>query len=111
MTKFIAFYHAPASVLAKNAQMTKEEQAKGLQAWFAWKETTGDHVVDFGAPLMPGQRIDKSKNWSATQTTVTGYTVLQGDNLAQVQALFNNHPHLAWGEGCSIDIHEYAKIG
>ena len=110
MKKFLAIYNTPAAVRAQAAQMKPADQEKGMQAWFAWRDRCGDHLVDFGAPLMPGQTMEQSGRWATTTTEANGYSILQGDNLEQVQALFENHPHLPWGEGCSVEVHPFAEM-
>lgn len=110
MKKFIALYYAPASTMAAMANVSPEDQAKTMEAWYAWKEKSGDHIVDFGAPLMPGQHLSPTNNWSASSKEVTGYSLLQGESEADVKALFVEHPHLSWAEGCSIEVHEFAAM-
>lgn len=110
MKKFIAIYNAPAAVMAQNANATKEDMEKGMQAWMAWKAQNDNHIVDFGAPLFPGQTTDKAGNWNAANTETSGYSILQGESLEQVQGLFANHPHLHWGEGCTIAVHEFMPM-
>lgn len=110
MKKFMAIYHTPAQVMAQNANISAEEQEKGMQAWFAWRDRCGDHLLDFGAPLAPGQAIHQNGSWTTSAASTNGYSILQGDNLAQVQALFDNHPHLSWGEGCTVDLHEFVEM-
>lgn len=110
MKKFMAIYNTPAAVMAQAAQISPEDHAKGMQAWFAWRDQCGDHMVDFGAPLMPGQTIHQDGSWASSNTLTNGYSILQGDNLQQVQALFKNHPHLSWGEGCSVELREFAEM-
>ncbi|MEL7423353.1 MAG: YciI family protein [Bacteroidota bacterium] len=110
MKKFMAIYNTPAEVMAKAASMTPEQQAEGMQAWFAWRDRCGDHIVDFGAPLMPGQAIQQDGSWSTAEAPTNGYSILQGESLEQVQTLFAGHPHLAYGEGCTVAVHEFAAM-
>lgn len=110
MKKFIAIYNAPAEAMAAMSTMTPEQAAEGMKAWYAWKEKAGDAVVDFGAPLAPGSSINGDEKWSASDTKVSGYSILQGNSLEEVQSLFAGHPHLSWAPGCSIDVHEFAPI-
>ena len=59
---------------------------------------------------MAGQHLDAAGNWSGSITTANGYSLLQGESLATVQALFEGHPHLAWAPGTAIELHEFAPI-
>ena len=110
MKKFIAVYYAPAEAMAAMANITPEQAAEGMKPWFAWKEKCGDAVVDFGSPLMPGNRIEPSGSWSASTAQVTGFSILQGGSLDEVKAFFDGHPHLSWAPGCAIDVHEFAPM-
>lgn len=110
MKKFIALYYAPASAMAQMENITPEQHAKTMEAWYAWNTKCGEQMVDLGAPLMPAQNLSKNNAWTASNKEVTGYSILQGENEAAVKALFDGHPHLAWAEGCSIEVHEFAAM-
>lgn len=110
MKKFIALYYTPASAAVASANMTPDKQAKGMEAWYAWKEKCGEAIVDFGAPLMPGQHIASSGNWSGSITAASGYSILQGADIESVKSLFKGHPHLAWAPGTAIEVHEFAAM-
>lgn len=109
MKKFVAIYYAPAEAMAKMANITPEQAAEGMKPWLAWKERVGDAMVDFGAPLMPGQATT-GDNGSASSKAVSGYSILQAKDSESCQALFENHPHTSWAPGCSIEIHECAAM-
>ena len=49
MKKFIVIYHAPMDAMQQMASVTKEEQAKGMEAWMVWARKCGDKLVDLGA--------------------------------------------------------------
>ena len=110
MKKFIALYYAPASAAVASVSMTPEQQAKGMKAWYAWKEKCGDALLDFGAPLQTEQHLSGAGNWSGSITAVSGYSLLQGENLETVKALFEGHPHLAWAPGTAIEVHEFKPM-
>ena len=48
MKKFIVIYHAPKDAMEQTAGMSKEDQAKGMQAWMTWAKNCGDKLVDLG---------------------------------------------------------------
>ena len=106
MKKFVVIYYAPAEALAAMANISQEEQAKGMEAWYAWKAQHDPHIVDFGAPLMGGQTLDVSGNWNGSTKEVSGYSIVQGADAEEVKAIFQGHPHLSWAPGCSIEINE-----
>ena len=106
--KFIVLYHAPTSALqAMEAMqnMTPEEMQKGMEPWMAWAARCGDSLVDMGSPLGGGRNVTSSGS-SPSGKDVTGYSVLEAETMEAALALLDGHPHLAWGEGFEIEIHE-----
>lgn len=110
MKKFIALYYAPASAMEQMSNLSPEEQSKGMEAWFAWKDKCGAAIVDFGAPLMDGEQESPEGKWTAGNKEVTGYSIVQAKDLAAAKLLFKDHCHLTWAPGCSIGLHEFAPI-
>ena len=110
MKKFIVIYNAPAEAMAKMAEATPEQKAEGMKPWLAWKDSVGSKLVDFGAPLMPGQRLLPDGNSQASTYEVTGYSIIEASDLEEARSLLSNHPHLAWTKECSIDVHECIEM-
>lgn len=111
MKKFLAIYYAPASAMGEMMTMTPEDEAKGMGAWMAWKAKNDAHVVDFGAPVMGGQIINTiGGDWSNSTKEVTGYSIVQGNDVDEVKALFADHPHLSWATGCYVELSEFAPM-
>ena len=106
MKKFIALYKAPVDAMANAGNATKEEQAAAMQAWLTWRDNNLENIVDFGAPLLPGNNLNGNGAWQATPSEIGGYSILQGESSEAVQALFKDHPHLNWVPGCSIELQE-----
>jgi len=106
MKKFIVLYHAPAEATAQMATMTPEQAAEGIKPWMAWNEKCGNAMVELGAPLAASQSLDTNGNWGGSAKEVSGYSILQGESIADVKALLVGHPHLSWAPGCSIEVHE-----
>lgn len=71
----------------------------------AWASKCGSGLVDLGAPLGNGQKLTKSGS-SSSQREVSGYSILQAEDMAAAQAMMEGHPHLEWIGGCEIEIHE-----
>ena len=106
MKKFIVLYHAPMDAVMQTANASPEEQAKGMEGWMQWAKKCGDKLVDLGAPLMNGvELMPGGKNKSSTKN-VTGYSILQAENMDEAKALLQGHPHLGWNAACSIEVHE-----
>ena len=106
MKKYVLIYHSPAEAMAKMADVSPEDKANGMKPWFAWKEKCGNALIDFGAPLLGGKSVDNSGRWNDSTKEVSGYSILQGENVKDIEKLIDGHPHLAWVPGCSIEIHE-----
>jgi len=106
MKKFIVIYHAPSEAVAQMAKATPEQQAEGMKPWFAWKDSIGNKLVDFGSPLMGGTRLLPDGRSEMSKREVTGYSILQAKDMEEAKALLKNHPHLAWTGGCDIEVHE-----
>jgi hypothetical protein len=105
MKKFIVIYHAPEEAMKQMANVPKEEQAKGMEAWMTWAKQCGNKLVDLGTPLAQGQALTPAGSKPSTRG-VAGYSVLQAENMDEAKALLKGHPHLAWNAACSIEVHE-----
>lgn len=106
MKKFVVIYHAPAEAMAAMAEATPEQKMEGMKPWLAWKDSVGDQMVDFGAPLMPGLRLLPDGTTENSTKEVTGYSILQANDMEDAKSLLKGHPHLAWTGGCDIELHE-----
>jgi len=87
--------------MAANDQMaagTPEEMQASMDAWMAWGAAAGEHLVDFGSPTLPIDVADPGPGgW------IGGYSLLQAEDLAEVDAVLAGHPHKAVG---TIDVLE-----
>lgn len=109
MKTFIVLYHMNAAAKAKAERMRKnagpELMQETMQAWMAWAERCGDQLVEMGAPLSGGTKIN-SDGVSPSRRNVTGYSIVQAKSMAGAKKLMKKHPHLGWTAGCDIEIHE-----
>ncbi len=106
MKKFIVLYHAPAEAMEAMASATEEQKMEGMKPWFAWKESIGDALVDFGSPLMGGTRLLPDGSTQTSSKEVTGYSIIQATDIEEAKGMLKGHPHLAWTGGCDIEVHE-----
>lgn len=106
MKRYIVTYLAPPQA-AMEAMMnaTPEQKAEGMKPWMAWMESCGSALIDGGAPLMAGGHLTPG-GWQGPNSSVTGYSILEAENMDAAKALVEGHPHLQWIEGCAIDIFE-----
>ena len=110
MKNFIVLYYAPAEAMAKMGEATEEQKMEGMKPWFSWKDRVGDHLVDFGAPFLPGKIAHTEGNWESSHKEVTGYSIIRAKDENEAKGLLNNHPHWSWTEGCSIELLETAGM-
>lgn len=95
MTTFLVLYRAEISATDQMAQISPEEAAAGMEAWMAWFGRAGDAVVDGGSPVTGGDG------------TIGGYSILQADSRAALDAVLEGHPHLAVG---TLEVLEFAAM-
>ena len=109
MKKFIVLYHAPVSFMEGMKNASPEQSKKEMDSWMEWAKKCGSGLVDFGAPLMNGQKVTNSGS-SPSEKNVVGYSILQADDMEKAQEMLKEHPHLNWRDGCEIEIHEVVKM-
>jgi hypothetical protein len=109
MGRFVVLYNAPASAREQMASATPEQAQAGMQAWMTWAGEAGSAIVDLGAPLQPVARIADSGASSDSGSETSGYSVLQADDRAALEALLEKHPHLTM-PGASIEVLEVLPI-
>ena len=105
MKNFVVIYHAPASFMEQAQNASPEEMQEGMKAWHEWAAKCGEALVDFGAPLVGGQKLSTSGS-SSSDKGVLGYSILQAEDMDGAKALLQSHPHLQWTAGCEIEVHE-----
>lgn len=107
MKKFVVLYHAPQDAMAQTANMSPEDQAKGMQEWMNWANKVGDKLVDMGQPLFNGHAIAPGGASRSSNSTVSGYSIMEAENLEEAKALLDGHPHISgWHPEATIELHE-----
>ena len=106
MKKFIVIYHANNEAMQQMASATPEQQKAGMEGWMNWAQRCGDKLVDMGAPLMGGQALEANGKSNNSNKEVTGYSVLQANDMKEAISLLQGHPHLGMGGACTIEVHE-----
>ena len=84
---------------------TPEQMKEGMKPWMLWAKKCGKALVDMGSPLGNGLKLSKNGSKPSTNNVV-GYSILQAASIAKAKALLKDHPHLNWGAGCEIELHE-----
>lgn len=108
MKKFLVLYHSPESTREKMANATPEQAKAGMEAWMNWAGKNTDLVVDLGIPLAPGKSL-KLNTTTNVDSTISGYTIVQGNTMEEVTEKFKDHPHFMMAEG-TIDIFEFMPM-
>ncbi len=90
--------------------MSEEDAAAVMAKWGAWMEIVGSALVDVGTPLGGGTSVVDDGS-SGTATSLSGYSVVQADDMAGAVALVDGHPYLSEGKGdFAIDIYEMLPV-
>ncbi len=107
MKKFILLYNGPAT---PPEQMAPEKTQAIMAAWGAWMEKIGDAMVDMGQPMANGQAVvDDGSTGTATQ--LSGYTIIQAEDMEAAKALVSDHPFLSDKTGAfSVEVHELLPV-
>jgi hypothetical protein len=105
MKRFIVIYYAPASAIEQMKDASPEDMKKGMEPWMEWVKRCGSGLVDMGTPLSGGVKLTKSGS-SPSDKNVSGYSILQAEDMEGAKALLEGHPHLEWTVGSEIEVHE-----
>ncbi|HEV3223771.1 MAG TPA: hypothetical protein VGZ90_12875 [Puia sp.] len=107
MKKFLILYKAPLDAMAQTANMTPEQQAKGMEAWMQWAKKCGDRLIDMGSPLMNAHQISPGDKITTSKNHIAGYSILEAENIDGAIVLLRGHPHTSgWNAEAIIEIHE-----
>ena len=107
MAKFMFVYKGEATDMA---DMTPEEGAEVMAKWGAWMEEVGSALADVGAPFGPGHSVVDDGS-TGTAASLTGYSIVEADDLSQAKALTKGHPYLSEGKGdYAIDVFELMPV-
>ena len=88
MEKYLVLYRSTMTSGEEMAGLSSEEMQAEMDAWMAWGTDAGDALVDWGSPTQPTSDDDPGPaGW------IGGYSILQAEDLAEVQAVLATHPH------------------
>jgi hypothetical protein len=105
--KFLIIYHAPMDAMEQTANISPEEQAEGMAQWRAWAERVGERMLDLGAPLINGKKLNSRGFTVPSSKEVAGYSLLQAEDWEEVLDLLEGHPHISgWNPDATIEVHE-----
>ncbi len=107
MSKFMLLYRGPAT---PPEEMAPEQVSETMQAWVAWMGRVGSALADPGAPH--GARTSVVDDGTTGEPIdLTGYTIVEANDLDGARALTDGHPFLSEGKGrFSIEILELVPM-
>ncbi len=107
MSKFIMIYKGEATDMS---EMTEEQGAAVMAKWGAWMERIGPALADIGTPFGPGTSVVDDGS-AGTAASLTGYSIVEADDIAGAKALADGHPYLSDNDGnFAIDIFELQPV-
>ena len=92
MPRYLVLYRSTMSAGEQMAAATPEAMQTVMEAWMAWGARAGDALADFGSPT---QQVSDGDPGPAGG--VGGYSFLQADDEASLNAVLADHPHKAMG--------------
>jgi hypothetical protein len=102
MKKYMLLYKNPST--ENWATMTPDSMKAMMDQWMAWYGRAGSAVVDGGTPLRSLLQIGAG-NAAAASNPVSGYTIVQADDMDSLKPLLDSHPHLMT-PGSNIEVLE-----
>lgn len=107
MAKYMMVYKGPAT---DAADMTEEQVNEVMGKWAAWMQGIGAAMIDMGTPFGPASSVvDDGSSGSAG--LLSGYSVVEADDMDGARGLADGHPFLSDGNGeFAIDIYEMQPV-
>lgn len=107
MPQYMIVYKGDATDVADMAQ---EEASAVMAKWVEWMENVGPALSDVGTPF--GQASSLVDDGSqGTAVSLTGYSIVEAEDMGAAQGLASGHPYLSEGKGdFAIDIYEMMPV-
>jgi hypothetical protein len=103
MTKFLMLYAGPATA---PGDMTDEQVQTEMKLWGEWMEGIGSAMANVGNPTAQSDIVVDDGS-SGTPLEISGYTIIEADDMAGAKELCSTHPFIRDETGkFSISIHE-----
>jgi hypothetical protein len=100
MAKFIYLYRG------STPDLTPEQGSERMAAFGTWMEKLGAAVVDVGSPFGASASV-RDDGTEAKPGELSGYTIVEADDLAAAKALTHGLPFLSNSDGkCAVEIFE-----
>jgi len=100
MARFMYLYRGPLP------DLTPEQGAERTAAFGAWMEKVGVALVDNGSPFGSSASV-RDDGTEGTTGDLSGYTIVEADDLAAAKALTDGLPFLSDSDAkCAVEIFE-----
>jgi len=107
VAKFIYLYRGPATPMS---DLTADQGAERMAAFGAWIEKVGPALVDVDSPFGTNVSV-RDDGTEGTPGDLTGYTIVEADDLAAAKALTDGLPFLSGSDGkCAVEIFELLSM-
>jgi hypothetical protein len=107
MPRYMMVYKGDATAMA---DMTQEQSQDVMEKWAAWMGIVGEALADIGTPFGVGTSVVDDGS-SGTAASLTGYSIIEADDMSGAIALADGHPFLSEGLGnFAIDIYELMPV-
>ncbi len=107
MPRFIMIYKGEATDMS---EMTEDQGAEVLAKWGTWMGRVGPALVDIGTPFGPGTSVVDDGS-SGTPVSLSGYSIVEADDLPGAVSLTEGHPYLGEGAGnFAIEVYEMMPV-
>lgn len=93
------------------SEMSEEQSQEVMGEWATCLEGgVGSNLEDIGSPFGPSvSMVDDGSDGQAA--SLTGYRIVEANNIAGARSLAQGHPYLSEGQGnFAIDIHEVLPV-
>lgn len=107
MAQYMIVYKGDATDMS---EMTQDEMQAVMAKWAEWMQGVGSALADLGTPFGPSSSIVDDGS-AGTAVSLTGYSIVEADNMDGARALVDSHPFLSEGKGdYAIDLYEMMPV-
>lgn len=110
MKKFVLIYRSPAEAMGKMKTSSPEEMQAEQKKWMDWFAKLGDDLLEMGEMFAQSTRLSSS-GFSEPDSNITGFSIIQANNFEAAKTLVEDHPHVHWFDGCTVDVYEPMDMG
>ena len=107
MARFMLIYKGEATDMS---DMSEEQANAVMEKWAVWMGKVGSALSDIGTPFGSGSSLVDDGS-TGTANSLTGYSIVEANDIDGALALTDGHPYLSEGLGnYSIDVFELMPV-